>query len=200
MRRMSLSQVKPAVLVTDDNEANRAAFSSILERDYRVTVAASGAEAVRLAATRDFTVILLDVRMPLMDGFETAEQLRRIERARYTPIIFLSAYDQATIPVKCGYVPGVTDVLFGMVNEEILRLKVATYVAVRMRDDAMKRRIENLEAVLLSLGAEVTQRPPDSHLVRGGLAELRRLLDELKSEVYTPGGLDQLHLFARPPA
>jgi CheY-like chemotaxis protein len=194
---MSLTHLKPAVLVADDNAANRAAFSATLERDYRVTAVGSGIEAVRLAAARDFAVILLDVRMPLMDGFETAEQVRRIERARYTPIIFLSAYDQATIPVKCGYVPGVTDVLFGMVNEEILRLKVATYVAVRMRDDAMKRRIENLEGVLLSLQTEGAQRQPESHVLNGGLAELQRLLDELKAEVYTPGGLDQLHFFAR---
>jgi CheY-like chemotaxis protein len=192
-----LPHVKPAVLITDDNAANRAAFTTILERDYRVTLAESGAEAVRLASARDFAVILLDVRMPLMDGFETAEALRRIERARYTPILFLSAYDQATIPVKCGYVPGVTDVLFGMVNEEILRLKVATYVAVRMRDDAMKRRLDNLEAILVSLQSEGGRERPESHVMRGGLAELRHLLDELKSEVYTPGGLDQLHFFAR---
>src|SRR5262245_35215796 len=103
---------KPRVLVVDDNEANRAAFESVLERDYTVRLASTGERALQLALTEEFAVILLDVRMPGMDGFETAELLRKRESTRHTPIIFLSAYDQTILQAKRAYVAGATDFIF----------------------------------------------------------------------------------------
>jgi two-component system response regulator AlgR len=81
------------VLVVDDNAANRRAFESILESDYRVVLAESGWDALDFCRKQEFAVIVLDVRMPGMDGFETAEALRRQERTRLTPIIFTTAFD-----------------------------------------------------------------------------------------------------------
>src|SRR6185436_2524289 len=96
---MRESAVKPRVLVVDDRDANRYAFETVLEKEFSVTLAASGKQALELCRREEFAVIVLDVRMPEMDGFETAEALRRNEKTRVTPIIFTSAYEQPMIGV-----------------------------------------------------------------------------------------------------
>src|SRR5579859_512309 len=87
---------KTSILIVDDSPLNRAAYSTVLGgKGYRITEASSGAEALERAGKEDFSVILLDVRMPGMDGFETARQLRQREETKYTPILFVSAFDQS---------------------------------------------------------------------------------------------------------
>jgi CheY-like chemotaxis protein len=183
---MTPELLKPAVLVTDDHAMNRAAFASILEKEYSVTLAASGRQALDLAASRDFAVILLDVRMPGMDGFETAENLRKRDRTRYTPIIFLSAYDQTVVQVKRGYVAGATDFLFSPVDEELLKFKVATYVSLHLRNEAMKMQVQQLNTLLQSLQAEINRRTPAEEILKDKIRELESVVDELERQVYTP--------------
>lgn len=87
------SAERPSVLIVDDTAANLLAFSSVLEPEgYDLFTAKSGQEALMLALRQEFAVILLDVRMPGMDGIETATFLRA-GRGRFTPIIFVSAHD-----------------------------------------------------------------------------------------------------------
>src|SRR5262245_58482935 len=99
---------KPRVLIVDDTPANRYAFQSLLEEDYTVYIAGTGRRALELARIEEFAVILLDVRMPEMDGFETAERLRRLDKVRFTPILFTSAYDKTMGQLTRGYVAGAT--------------------------------------------------------------------------------------------
>src|SRR5262245_2754309 len=129
---------KPRVLVVDDHPANRYAFESVLEKDFEVTLADSGRRAVELCRQRDFEVIVLDVRMPEMDGFDTAEALRRVERTRVIPIIFTSAYDQTLAQMTRGYVSGATDFLFSPVDPDLLKLKVGTYARIHRRQEALQ--------------------------------------------------------------
>src|SRR5690242_10066750 len=91
---MTPQPAKPRVLIVDDHPANRMAFRNLLEPLYTIAIASNGMEALLSTEQHDFAVILLDVRMPGMDGFEVAEKLRRAERTRHTPIVFMSAYDR----------------------------------------------------------------------------------------------------------
>src|SRR5436190_3186372 len=97
---------RPRVLIVDDHEANRYAFEAVLEKDFDVLLADSGKQALDLCERQDFDVIVLDVRMPEMDGFDVAEGLRSRERTRVTPIVFTSAYDQTLAQMTRGYVSG----------------------------------------------------------------------------------------------
>lgn len=112
--------ISPPVLIVDDDPANRL----VLEADDDVVQARSGREALDHAAGMDFAVLLLDVRMPILDGYETAAELRRLERTRLPPILFASAHDQTPSHVPRGFSAGATDVLFAPLEPEVLRFKV----------------------------------------------------------------------------
>jgi len=149
---------KPRVLVVDDHPANRYAFESVLEKEFDVALASSGKEALDLCRREEFAVIVLDVRMPEMDGFDTAEALRKQELTRVTPIVFTSAYDQTIAQMNRGYVSGATDFLFSPVDAELLRLKVATYAQIHLRQVALQRSVQQLNEEIRSLHAELARR------------------------------------------
>src|SRR5207249_2353656 len=110
------------------------------------TTAENGPQALELALREDFAVILLDVRMPGMDGFEVSRLLRLRGRTRHTPIVFLYAYDKTPAQLKKGYAAGATDFIFSPVDEDILRLKVATYVQLHLRHEALRLKIDRMES------------------------------------------------------
>src|SRR5207244_2226301 len=90
--------------------------------------ASSGREALRLMLREDFALILLDVVMPEMDGFETAALIRERERTRYTPIIFLTAARRGEGPLSRGYETGAVDFIYKPIDPEVLRSKVRVFV------------------------------------------------------------------------
>lgn len=92
----------------------------------------------------DFAVILLDVSMPGMDGFETADLIRRRERTRYTPIIFVTAIGRSEAHVARGYSVGAVDYLFKPLVPEILRSKVAVFVELFRKTEEVRRQGEQL--------------------------------------------------------
>ena len=89
---------KPRVLVVDDSAINRTAFQAVLERDFSVTLAESGSQAIERCRTEEFAVIVLDVRMPEMDGLEAARKIR--ETHPKTGVIMLTAYDDRQFVVE----------------------------------------------------------------------------------------------------
>src|SRR5258708_36878573 len=117
------------ILVVDDNVENLMAMEALLTSpDYKVIQAPSGEAGLRWLLEEDFAVILLDVRMPDLDGFETAMLIRGRERSQYTPIIFLTGYESNTINLFKGYSLGAEDYLVKPVVPEVLRAKVAVFV------------------------------------------------------------------------
>jgi len=152
---MKPQPTKPHVLIIDDHPANRRAFASLLETDYTVSVADGGDQGLEMALLNDYAAILLDVRMPEMDGFEVAELLRKRERTRFTPIIFMSAYDRTTNHARRGYLSGATDFIFSPVDEDLLKYKVAAYVQLYLRNEALWLQILQLQATVRSLQVEV---------------------------------------------
>src|SRR5262245_15164248 len=179
---MTPQPAKPRVLIVDDTAANRYAFQSVLEEDYTITVAVSGRRALELVAREDFAVILLDLRMPEMDGFETAEHLRRMEKVRFTPILFTSAFDKTLAQLTRGYVAGATDFLFSPVDGDLLKLKVATYVQIYLRNEALRLQVHQLNLTLQSLQAELAKRGPVEDGLKARIAELEEAVSELNRQ------------------
>ena len=117
------------ILIVDDDPRTLLAMEALLSGPGRNTVtAASGQDALRWLLRQDFSVILMDVRMPDMDGFETADLIRQNERLRHVPIIFLSAIDTLEADVYRGAAKGAVDYLFKPVVPEVLKAKVSVFV------------------------------------------------------------------------
>ena len=118
-----------AILVVDDDEVKRLALRAILTPlGHRIVEADSGVAALRCLMDEDFAVILLDVRMPITDGFETAALIRRRGQSELTPIIFITAYSEDEIENFDRYAEGAADFMFAPVDPEELRSKVTVFV------------------------------------------------------------------------
>jgi len=121
------SQVK--ILMVDDQPANLLALEAILQDlGHTLVSAGSGEEALKYLLREDFAVILMDVFMPGMDGFETAQLIQQRQRSRFTPIVFLTAVGTSEAHVFRGYSVGAVDYLVKPLIPEILRSKVAAFV------------------------------------------------------------------------
>jgi PAS domain S-box-containing protein len=127
------------ILIVDDRAENLVALAAVLEPlPAQVVTASSGEEALRLLLEEDFAAVLLDVQMPGMDGFETAEYAKKLERTRYTPIIFLTARDADAENVFRGYETGAVDFVVKPYEPEILRSKVAVFVELHEKTAALE--------------------------------------------------------------
>jgi len=136
-----------AILLVDDDDKNLLAFEAALEpTGYRLVKARSGEEALRAVLRDDFAAILLDVQMPGLDGFETAELIRTRERTRSVPIIFVTAISKAPEHVFRGYGAGAVDYLFKPVDKVVLRSKVEIFGELHERGRAVAAREELLRA------------------------------------------------------
>lgn len=120
---------RPQVLIVDDVPANLFALRRVLaDLDCEIQEARSGEEALAQSLRRSYAVILLDVQMPGMDGFETASLLRGAAETARTPIIFVTAFDSGGESVSRGYDLGAVDFLFKPVDAHLLRCKVAVFL------------------------------------------------------------------------
>ena len=120
--------VKARILLVDDDERNLLALSEVLEDTAEVVTATSGREALRALLSGDFAVILLDVFMPEMDGYETASLIRERDQTSRIPIIFLSAVNKETEHLMRGYAMGAVDYVFKPVEPLVLKSKVSVFV------------------------------------------------------------------------
>jgi len=133
------------ILLVDDQPANLLALEAMLQGLGQTLVKAeSGREALRWLLTHDFAVILLDVKMPDMDGFETAALVRQRDKSRYTPIIFLTAADKTHTEAVRGYAVGAVDYLVKPVVPEFVRSKVSVFVELAKKTEQLRRQAELL--------------------------------------------------------
>ncbi len=131
------------ILLVDDRPDKLLAHEAILEElDQNLIRATSGKEALRCLLQQDFAVILLDVNMPVMDGFETASLIRQRLRSETTPIIFISAVNDTENHVSRGYSLGAVDYILTPVVPEILRAKINVFVDLYKKTEQVKRRAE----------------------------------------------------------
>ena len=133
------------ILVVDDNASNLLAIEAALSGlGLNLVTAQSGADALRWLLERDFALILLDIEMPSMDGYETARLIRGRLRTRHVPIIFVTAFSRDDREILEGYALGAVDFLFKPIVPEILRAKASVFVELRRRADEVARQAELL--------------------------------------------------------
>jgi CheY-like chemotaxis protein len=137
---------KAGVLMVDDRPDNLLALEAILQPlELRLVRAASGEEALKRLLNDEFAVILLDVQMPGMDGFETAAHIKQRDRTSGIPIIFLTAISREVQHQLRGYDAGAVDYLAKPFEPEVLRAKVAVFVDLWAKNQLLQRQSELLE-------------------------------------------------------
>src|SRR5213593_157283 len=136
---------KVNILLVDDQPNNLLALESILsDMGQNLVQVDSGKRALKSLLDHDFAVILLDVQMPDLDGFETASLIRERDRSRDTPIIFLTALSRSETNVFRGYEIGAVDYIFKPFHPEVLQAKVNVFVELFRKREAIKRQAHEL--------------------------------------------------------
>lgn len=179
----AVEQPKARILVVDDQAENLLALEAVLDSlGQDIVKASSGREAFRYLLERDVAVILLDVKMPDIDGFETAALIRERERTRDTPIIFLTALKSEEHLFR-GYYVGAVDYLFKPIVPDVLRSKVSVFVELYKKSELLKRQAERLHQKNQELERSIAERLKAEQAVRELNAELEQRVDERTKEL-----------------
>ncbi|AXG77787.1 response regulator [Streptomyces paludis] len=190
MSRTTVTTERASILLVDDMEDNLVALEAVLASlDEPLVRARSGQEAVRALLAQPFAVVLLDVRMPGMDGFETAYRIKRLDRAKDIPIIFLNGPDSDSGYAFRGYATGAADFLTKPFDPWMLRAKVSVFLDLHRKKRALERaltreqeqlgeiagRLSSIEDVLRSAAPdELALLGPQLARIEDTLGELRR--------------------------
>ena len=144
------------ILLVDDRPENLFALEVILSNeDYTCVKASSGREALELLLyEQDFAIILMDVQMPMMDGFEAVELIRKIDKLKHVPIIFLTASMDASVHIFKGYQAGAVDYMIKPLSPEILKAKVAVFVDLYRKTQELILQKEQLEILNSDISAQ----------------------------------------------
>ena len=183
---------KAKILLVDDRPENLLALEAILSAlDQTLVRAASGEDALKALLTDDFAVILLDVQMPGMDGFETAAHIKRRERTRDIPIIFLTAINHGPHHTFRGYAAGAVDYISKPFDPWVLRAKVSVFVDLyeknlQLREQASLLRGELEASASESVAGSLNGGPLPELSAR--LTAVEELAEALSREVQETGG------------
>ena len=151
------------ILLVDDNDNNLMSMEVVLEKEgYTFSRASTGREALSiLLHEEDFSLILLDVKMPTMDGYETAELIYQRDRLKHIPIIFITAHDYEEAAVFKGYQAGAVDFIRKPFNRNILRSKVAIFAELHKKNQLLRQQEEKLRNInndLMKLNQDLEKR------------------------------------------
>ena len=149
-----MTEEKVSILLVDDHIENLVALEALLsDLGQNLVRAPSGIDALRFLLHQEFALIILDVDMPSIDGFETAALIREREKSRHTPIIFLTAVNKAEQHVFKGYSLGAVDYLTKPFVPEILRSKVVAFVELHKKKEQVKRQTGLLQQMVAELAS-----------------------------------------------
>ncbi|HTM93742.1 MAG TPA: response regulator [Flavisolibacter sp.] len=193
VRKEDISERSPVkILAVDDREDNLFSIETILEREnYTIVKAMSGRAALKiLLQQQDFTLILMDVQMPDMNGFETASLIYEREKLRHIPIIFITAHNQGEERMFEGYKMGGVDFIYKPINQELLRYKVSVFVELYQKTHDLLNHEKKLLAANKKLEQEVQERRLKEEKIR--------LLNEqlLENNVQLKTTVEELDRFA----
>src|SRR5215469_8846788 len=148
------------ILLVDDREDNLLSMETILESEgYEFVKAKSGRQALKILLKEfDFALILMDVQMPNLNGFETAALIYERERLRHIPIIFITANNYGEENLFKGYRAGAVDYIYKPVNPELLRVKVGVFVDLYRKNQRLLAQEQKLVAINRSLELEIGER------------------------------------------
>jgi PAS domain S-box-containing protein len=139
-----LARSKVNILVVDDKPQNLEALAQMLaDLDENIVQASSGRAALRFLLRHEAAIVLLDVEMPDMDGYELVTLIRTRERTQHTPVIFITAYDREETEIARGYALGAVDYVFKPINPTILKAKVSVFVDLHKKTEAVRARAEH---------------------------------------------------------
>lgn len=170
------------ILLVDDREDNLMSIEAILGQDgYHFYRAYSGTEALKtLLSETDFALILMDVKMPVLNGFETATMIYERERLKGIPIIFITANNYGDDNVYKGYQAGGIDYILKPINPQILRAKVSVFVNLYQAKTKLQEQERKLKAINETLNLEIRDRKASEEKVRYMNFQLIEKIDQLE--------------------
>ncbi|HUR29797.1 MAG TPA: response regulator [Saprospiraceae bacterium] len=171
------------ILVVDDREDNLMSIESILQPDgYHIVKATSGRQALKVLLSQiDFALILMDVQMPNLSGFETAALIDEREKLRHIPIIFITAHDYGDENMFKGYQTGAVDFIYKPINPDFLRMKVSVFVDLYRKTHQLIVQEQKLIAINKSLENEVNERKLSEEKVNALNLQLLKNIDKLEA-------------------
>ena len=179
----------PKVLIVNDDASTLLALAGMLEDPdhpkYEVFTVQSGEEALRKVLKHNFAVILLDISMPTMDGFETAEAIHAHPRSASVPIIFVTAYYGDEFNKLKGYQSGAADYLFAPLIPKIVQSKVAVFVELAQKNIELERKTVELEAINVNLRIQRMQDLERVNLALKSEVQERRIAEQRATELAT---------------
>ena len=171
------------ILLVDDREDNLLSMETILEADgYQFIKARSGREALKILLNEfDFALILMDVKMPNLNGFETASLIYEREKLRHIPIIFITANHYGEENIFKGYKMGAVDYIYKPVNPQLLRAKVTVYTDLYKKNQQLIQQEQKLKIINKNLQAEINERMNSEQKVMELNRQLLDKFDRLES-------------------
>jgi light-regulated signal transduction histidine kinase (bacteriophytochrome) len=175
--------MQPKILLVDDREDNLLSIETILESDgYLFVKANSGRQALKILLTEiDFALILMDVKMPNLNGFETAALIYEREKLRHIPIIFITANSYGDENVFKGYRTGAVDYIYKPINPELLRAKVSVFIDLYKKNHRLLAQERKLVAINTSLELEINERKISEQKVKDLNKQLLENIARLES-------------------
>lgn len=171
------SSFKNTLLLVDDKPDNLTVLEAVFGSEYNLFAAMSGEEALELLQTNDVDVILLDIQMPGIDGYETARRIKQIERCKMVPIVFITAVFSDNPYIKKGYEVGGIDYFTKPFDPDILKVKIAAYAAYRQSlsaNDKERHRKESEELVIADKYSQIHET----------MKELKKLKKDLENKMH----------------
>ncbi|MGW1747775.1 response regulator [Streptomyces sp. NPDC002092] len=176
---------RASILLVDDMEDNLIALEAVLgSLNEPLVRARSGEEAMKALLRRHFALVLLDVRMPGMDGFETAANIKRLDQTKDVPIIFLTGAEDDSGYAFRGYATGAADYLTKPFDPWVLRAKVTVFLDLHRKNQQLERLVAQEQADYGEVGSRLAElesqldpeKPPDLAALRVQVRELRELV------------------------
>src|ERR1041385_5428594 len=173
----------PKILLVDDREDNLLSMEAVLASDgYQFVKATSGRQALKILLTEiDFALILMDVKMPNLNGFETASLIYEREKLKHIPIIFISANNYEEENIFRGYRTGAVDYIYKPVNPELLRAKVGVFIDLYRKNHRLLAQEQKLKAINKSLENEINERIASEEKVKELNHRLLQNIERLES-------------------
>jgi signal transduction histidine kinase len=171
------------LLLVDDREDNLMSIESILLReDYTFVKASSGRQALKILLNEfDFALILMDVNMPTLDGFETARMIYEREKLKHIPIIFITAHHLGDDSVFKGYRTGAVDYIYKPINPDLLRAKVSVFIDLYQKNHQLRVQEQKLMVINKNLAAEISERKNSEEKVRALNLQLLETIDKIEA-------------------
>lgn len=171
------------ILIVDDREDNLLSLESILQPDgYQILKATSGRQALKILLSQfDFALILMDVQMPNLSGFETASLIYEREKLRHIPIIFVTAHDYGDENMFKGYQTGAVDFIYKPINPDFLRMKVSVFVDLYRKTHQLLAQEQKLISINRNLENEINERKLSEEKVNALNLQLLKNIDKLEA-------------------